>query len=100
MFMRKNIETILNHFFGGFPKDQDTCSTDGQTIYSYSEPIVKRQGNEILVLDKYPTRTTQGQINACKLYLKDEPGYRVVPSFPREIVICDPAWIFGEVKFK
>jgi hypothetical protein len=78
--MRKNIEKVLKAFHSGKASGNGgSCWTDGNTLYSYRTPIVKRDVmGMIWVMDKYPSVTTQGQINSCKSFLlKDHNGHVV-----------------------
>lgn len=94
---RKNITTIIEAFARGYKPSgrsdriygdsRQTCSTDGETIYSYNEPIAVRVHDgcgTVLVLETWSTNTTRAQINACKLLLP-RYGFRVivVPRLPR-----------------
>ena len=75
--MRKNIETVMRAFVLGQYANEKTIHTDGVTLYSYAMPIAKRRidatGEAIyFVKDKSaaPSRTTNGQIMACKAFLR------------------------------
>lgn len=65
-----------------YPKGNKTCSTDGETIYSYDEPIATRLNdslNTVLVRDRWRTpavSTTDRHIYNCKQHLPDY-GFRV-----------------------
>lgn len=69
-----------------------SCSTDGETIFSYNEPIAVKLNDSfktVLVLDHWRTPrvgTTDRHIYRCKAYL---PGYgfrvEVVPDVRRAV---------------
>ena len=94
---RKNIETILAAFARGdkprrpgeriYCPGRRTCSTDGEKIYSYNEPIaIRLDDGTVVVRERWGTNTTSHHIRACKICL---PQYgiqvKVVP-YPREAV--------------
>lgn len=63
---RQNITAVIDAFRAGRAKREATCSTDGDTLYSYGLPIASRRGGEVEVLDisESPSRTTSSQIRA------------------------------------
>lgn len=68
---------------------RQTCSTDGNIIYSYNEPIAIKlhdANNTVVVRERWRTNTTSHQIRACKICLP-QYGFRVqvVPD-PKEAV--------------
>jgi hypothetical protein len=68
---------VIDAFLAGKAKNGETCSTNGETIFSYRLPIAARRGGRLLVLDRKhsPSNTTSGQISACMFAL---PGAEVV----------------------
>lgn len=74
--MRQNISKVLTAFQAGQPATGDskgTCSTDGQTVWSYRMPIAWREPDgsiTIVAREKGPSRTTKSQIDACRLRLE------------------------------
>lgn len=66
-----------------------TCSTDGEKLYSYDEPIAIKLGDEyntVIVREHWGSNTTSHHIRACKILLP-QYGFRVeVASCPREAV--------------
>ena len=67
--MRKNISEVIKAFQAGQRRSGETCSTDGTTLYSYALPIARHTEGGIVIRNRYSTRTTQSQINACKAAL-------------------------------
>jgi len=76
---RQNITKVISAFRSGRPHREDTCHTDGQTVWSYGLPIASRIGGQVVVLDKIesPSRTTSGQIRAV---MAEFPEARAVSS--------------------
>jgi uncharacterized Zn finger protein (UPF0148 family) len=76
---RKNVSAVINAFEARRPKREATCSTDGDTVYSYGLPIASRIHGEVVVLDpkESPSATTSGQIRAV---LAAFPGARKVAN--------------------
>jgi len=88
--VRSNIRQVIEAFARGHKAPRSsgrfyargdkrkTCSTDGNPIYSYAEPIaVRLSGKTVLILDRWGTLTTDSQIHACKCELP-RLGFRVV----------------------
>lgn len=86
---RKNIEAIMDAFARGdkpgprssriYCPGRRTCSTDGDIIYSYNEPIAIKlhdENNTVVVRESWGTATTNSQIRACKICLP-RYGFRV-----------------------
>ena len=70
--MRKNIQKVIEAFTQGTSAKGDskgTCSTTGETVYSYAMPIARRTslGVELAEYDQGPSRTTKSQIRALEL---------------------------------
>ena len=76
---RKNVSAVINAFAARRPHREATCSTDGDTVYSYALPIASRIHGEVVVLDpkESPSATTSGQIRAV---LAAFPGARKVAN--------------------
>lgn len=83
---RKNITSVIKAFREKRSKREDTCHTDGDTIWSYGLPIASRIRGEVFVLDpkESPSRTTTGQIRAVLAEFPDSnqvPYLRAVPGY-------------------
>ena len=68
--MRKNILAVLQAFEHGRPKGGESCHTDGETIYSYALPIVRRWAGGYMIREANSTKTTNSQIYACVAYFR------------------------------
>jgi len=69
--MRKNIEHVIKAFADKRTCNEKTCSTDGETIFSYETPVALRTGDgSIYLLSHFPTRTTQAHISAINSMLE------------------------------
>lgn len=69
--MRKNILSVIEAFKSGKRKRERSCSTDGNSIWSYAALIAKRNDDgSVWVEDDFGwSRTTTGQIRACQYEL-------------------------------
>jgi hypothetical protein len=77
--MRKNIESVVNAWLNGTARYEQTCHTDGTTVWSYALPIAKRvtssgkRGGSLKssyhVRKADSTRTTNSQIYAVRDFL-------------------------------
>ncbi len=66
--MRKNIAAVIEAFKASKPCKGETCSTDGNIIYSYQLPIAHRVGTGgvlIIPVSNGESKTTRGHIRAC-----------------------------------
>lgn len=79
--MRKNTREIYEAWKAGKAKKAKGCngspvSTDGQTIFSYNVPVVRRQGERVFFnVGKY-SRTTSCHQNGLRMLLSwDGVGY-------------------------
>lgn len=65
--MRKNIAAVIESWTRGEAHREDTCRTDGVTVWSYAMPIARREpdGRTFLLPEsKAPSRTTKMQVRA------------------------------------
>ena len=73
--MRKNISKVIEAFKLRKPAKGDskgTCSTDGNTIYSYAMPIARRDSDgsiNVIARGTAPSVTTRSQVDACQMEL-------------------------------
>jgi hypothetical protein len=66
--MRKNMKNVIRAFNARRAHREATCSTDGETILSYSTPIARRMPDGSTWVMPYadsPSRTTSSQIHSC-----------------------------------
>lgn len=77
--MRANIRRVLQAWWTGLPATEETCSTDGQTVFSYKTPIAKKRPGMLCVSVRASgsTHTTRTQITAVRLFIQ-EKGSRLV----------------------
>jgi len=74
--MRKNMAKVIEAFKSGRAAIGDTkrtCSTDGNTIWSYAMPIAWRNPDGtigVVAYEKAPSQTTRTQVRACMVALK------------------------------
>ncbi len=69
--MRKNVEKVLLAFAGGKAQSGDTCSTDGEFLFSYRMKIAHMMPDHTIRLIEYnqaPSNTTRSHIKACETY--------------------------------
>lgn len=75
--MRKNLQKVVEAFQHHTAKVGDakrTCSTDGQSIFSYRMEIARRLPNGKVALLEYkkaPSQTTRSQVSALSFALRD-----------------------------
>lgn len=78
--MRKNIARVIKAFREGYQDHGDskwTCSTDGQTIWSYKMRIAWREPDgsvKVVPVSDGPSVTTKSQIRAILLALDHSPS--------------------------
>lgn len=64
---------VLDAFMRGQSHNEETCSTDGTTVYSYAMPIARRLadgGYWVASQERSPSKTTTTQIHACMVALR------------------------------
>jgi hypothetical protein len=61
--MRKNMARVIGDFMAGRSQIEKSCSTDGQTVYSYSTAIAARTDDGRIILNgtKYSPTTSRQQ---------------------------------------
>ncbi len=70
--MRQNLSEVFEAWKRGERAASGHASTDGVTIFSYMLPIARRgEDGNVHVLLRYPSKTTQGAINAIAAALPD-----------------------------
>lgn len=74
--MRKNIASAIDAFHNHEGYRDKTCSTNGQTIFSYDMPIAERHGATVGILtpEEAPSATTRAQVRAVFASLGCNPG--------------------------
>ena len=74
--MRKNIASVIDAFHAYDGYRDKTCSTNGQTIFSYNMPIAERFRATVGILkpEQAPTATTRAQVRAVFAALAGNPG--------------------------
>jgi hypothetical protein len=69
--MRKNMQLVITKFAGRSAKSGDTCSTDGEFLYSYKMKIARINADfevRLLEYNQAPSNTTRSHIRAAEEY--------------------------------